>query len=135
MNEKLKFVILVPYVASGEDQENPSAEASFFFGQYFNDAERRQIVGDGLEGSLYVKEGIGLYIIGEGKTNATINCTALLNDKSFDFVDTKFIEFGCCGCVKEVGVVGDIYLIGETFDMELGHHADSREEEADALHS
>ena len=135
MNEKLKFVILVPYVASGEDQENPSAEAEHFFRHYFNDAQNKQIVGDSFEGSLYIKGDVGLYIIGEGKTNAAINCTALLNDKSFDFVDTKFIEFGCCGCVKEVGVVGDIYLIGETFDMELGHHADSREEEADAFHS
>ena len=135
MKEKLKFIILVPYVASTEEQESPSAEATFFFEQYFSDAERRQIVGDGLEGSLYVKEGIGLYIIGEGKTNASINCTALLNDQNFDFSETKFIEFGCCGCMKEVGVVGDIYLIGETFDMELGHHADSREEDANASHS
>lgn len=123
----MKFVILVPFVESNEDRSKPTGEAKFLFDDYFYDAKPIQIIGEGLEGRLYVKDDIGLYVIGEGKTNASIYCTALLNDSNFDFSQTNFILFGCCGCAKGSGVVGDLYLIAETVDYELGHHADGRE--------
>lgn len=135
MKEKLKTVLLVPYAASGENQETPTAEAQFLYQDYFNDANAVQILGNSLEGRMYVKDQMGLYIIGVGKTNASMYCTALLNNDKLDLSDTKFILFGCCGCARDVGVVGDIYLVGETVDYELGHHADSREDGASASHS
>ena len=125
----MKTVILVPYVASLKNTSLPTAEAKFLYEDHFTEAEQIQILGDGLEGRLYVKDDVGLYIIGEGKTNASIYCTALLNNKSLNFSDTKFILFGCCGCTKGNGVVGDIYLIAETVDYELGHHVDIRDTE------
>lgn len=133
--QNLKIIILVPYVASGESNEVPSAEAEFLFSDYFNEATSKQVLGSGLEGRLYIKEDVGLYIIGEGKTNASMYCTALLNDKCFDLENTKFVLFGCCGCARDFGVVGDIYFITDTVDIELGHHADSREEAANIEHS
>lgn len=135
MKEKLNTVVLVPYVASGESKETPTAEAQFLYQDYFNEAKTAQILGSNLEGRMYVKDQIGLYIIGEGKTNASMYCSALLNNDQFDLSDSKFILFGCCGCARDLGVVGDIYLVGETVDYELGHHADSREDGASASHS
>ena len=135
MDIKLRKVILVAYVASGESSEVPTAEAKFLFEEHFKDASYKQILGSGLEGRLYIKDDIGLYIIGEGKTNASMFTTALLNAKEIVEPDTKFILFGCCGCAKEVGVVGDIYFVAETVDGELGHHADSREDGSSSEHS
>lgn len=131
----MKTIILVPYVASGESNEVPAAEAKFLHEEHFKDASYKQILGTGLEGRLYIKGDVGLYIIGEGKTNASMFTTALLNDKEIVEPDTKFILFGCCGCAKEVGVVGDIYFVAEAVDGELGHHADSREDGSSSEHS
>lgn len=131
----MKSIILVPYVASEEGFDRPYGEARFLYEQYFSDAEEKQIIGDGLEGRLYVKDQLGLYIIGEGKTNASMYTTALLNSNEFDFSETKFILFGCCGCARDVGVVGDIYLVAETIDYELGHHADVRDAEGETEHT
>ena len=100
---------MVPYVASGESNEAPSAEAKFLFEEHFKDASYKQILGSGLEGRLYTIDDVGLYIIGEGKTNASMYCTALLNNKEIIVPETKFVLFGCCGCAKEVGVVGDSF--------------------------
>lgn len=135
MKDKLKAVILVPYVASGELSEVPSAEAQFLYEEHFKDAASKQILGDGLEGKLFVKDEVGLYIIGEGKTNASMYTSALLNSKEVDTSGAKFILFGCCGCAKDFGVVGDIYFISDLVDGELGHHADSREPGSSADHS
>lgn len=133
--QSLKTIILVPYVASGESSETPSAEAKYLYDEHFKDCEYKQILGQGLEGRLYIKDEVGLYIIGEGKTNASMYCTALVNCKDFDLSATKFMLFGCCGCAKDEGVVGDIYFISETVDTELGHHADSREDGSEESHS
>lgn len=123
----MKSIILVPYVASEEGFDRPYGEAKFLYEKFFSNAQEKQIISDGLEGRLYVKDQLGLYIIGEGKTNASMYTTALLNSNEFDFSETKFILFGCCGCARDVGVVGDIYLVTETIDYELGHHADIRD--------
>lgn len=135
MKEKLKAVILVPYVASHEDSSEPLAEAAVLYGEYFNDAATLQIAGKGFEGRMYIKNQVGFYIVGEGKTNASMYCSALLNEQSFDFSDTKFILFGCCGAARDVGVVGDIYLIAETLDFDLGYHADFRDIQNNSGHS
>lgn len=133
--QKLKTIILVPYVASSESEETPTAEAKFLFEDHFKNADVTQIMGTDLEGRLYINGDRGLYIIGEGKTNASMYTTALLNSNEVDISDAKFVLFGCCGATKGTGVVGDIYFVGETVDMELGHHADSRENGSSQEHS
>ena len=135
MKKNLKAVILVPYVASGEDSEVPAAEAKSLYEEHFNNAETKQVLGTGLEGRLYINDEIGLYIIGEGKTNASMYTTALFNCTDLDLNNTRFVLFGCCGCAKDFGVVGDIYFIAQAVDSELGHHADSREKGSSSSHS
>lgn len=131
----MKTIILVPYVASGESSEVPTAEAKFLFEEHFKNGSYEQILGSGLEGRLFINGDVGLYIIGEGKTNASMYITALLNNNEFDFSDTKFILFGCCGCAKGRGVVGDIYLVAEAVDYDLGHHSDARELQDESGHT
>lgn len=133
--EKLKTIILVPYAASSESKDAPSAEAKYLFEEHFINAGFKQILGTDIEGKLFISGDTGLYIIGEGKTNASMYTTALLNSNEVDISDAKFILFGCCGSVKGTGVVGDIYFVGETADMDLGHHADSRENGSSQEHS
>lgn len=127
MQKTLKAVILVPYVGSNADAKTPEGEGKIFFDEYFFDAEVIQVLGSSFKGRMYVKDGIGMYIIGEGKTNAAMYTTALLSSFSFDFKDTKFVLCGCCGCAKDAGVVGDVYLVTSSVDYELGHNADVRD--------
>lgn len=133
--DKLNKIILVPYVASGEQSEVPSAEAKFLFEGHFTNASYKQILGTGLEGRLYINGDVGLYIIGEGKTNASMYTTALFNNSEIEISNATFILFGCCGCAKGSGVVGDIYLVAEAVDYDLGHHCDARELGDEAGHT
>ena len=124
---KLKAVFLIPYVGSSDKDLTPQSEAKIFYQEYFYDADIVQILSKGFRGRMYVKDGIGMYITGEAKINATMFTAALLNCDKFDLTDTKFILCGCCGCAMEYGVVGDIYLITSAVDYDLGHTADVRD--------
>ena len=126
---KLKAVILVPYVASSMGADIPHAEAEYFYKNYFYDSETYQVIGSTIEGRIYIKDDVGLYIIGEGKINSAITTTALLMCDHFDLNNTKFILCGCCGSARDIGVVGDIYFISETIDSDLGHHVDIRDKD------
>lgn len=124
---KLKAVILIPYVGSSTEEKTPQYEGKIFYEQHFHDAKTIQVLSSGYKGRMYVKDDVGMYIIGEAKINATLYTTALLYDERFDLKDTKFILCGCCGCAKDLGVVGDIYLVSDAVDYDLGHTADIRD--------
>lgn len=126
---KLKAVILVPYVASSLGADVPHAEAEYFYKHYFYDSETYQVIGSTIEGRLYIKDDVALYITGEGKTNSALNTTALLSYCRFDLENTKFILCGCCGSARDLGVAGDIYFISDAVDYDLGHFVDIRDKQ------
>lgn len=125
--KNLDAVILIPF-AEGQDYQIPDAEAKYFYEEHFKDADAYQITNEGIVGRMYVKDNIGMYILGQGKSNASISATSLLTDKRFNFDNTTFILFGCCGGASEISAIGDLYLISSVVDFDLGYHADFLEE-------
>lgn len=130
VTKKFDKVILLPYAASDVHSDTPGGEAAFLYSEFFKDGEAIQICGDKLGGRLYIKDGLALYIISEGKTNAAMNTVLLLSRTDFDFSDTTFVLFGCCGSSVGHGVVGDFYIICGTADYDLGYVADHRDLES-----
>ncbi len=123
---KPKKVILIPFTKADGDN-NLRFEAKFFYQEYFQDAEELQIVGNGLTGKLFIKDELAMYIIGEGKVSCAMTTSALLCNSDFDFSDTIFILCGCCGSAYGKGVPGDVYVVEDTVDIDLGYRIDSRD--------
>ena len=127
---KPKKVILIPFTQVDEDN-NLRFEAKFFYQEYFQDAEALQIVGDGLAGKMFIKDELAMYITGEGKASSAMATSALLCNSNFDFSDTTFILCGCCGSAYGKGVPGDVYVIEDAVDIDLGFRVDVRDNDED----
>ena len=126
-------VLVLPNFQIGDQADTISGdfpgEGQYYFQKYMKNAEEYEVPG-GHEGSeLYVKDGIGYYVLGEGKVNAALTTTALLTDERFDFSDAYVLSVGCCGSATETTVMGDVFLITAAVDYDAGHHADIRDME------
>ena len=120
-------ILILPKFEIGELKGDVPGEAQFYYERYMDGAESYDIPGDSDESPLYVKDGVGLYLVGMGKTMAALNTMALLSDARFDFSNAWILSTGCAGSAKEYGVMGDVFLITAAVDYDLGHHADIRE--------
>ncbi len=111
----------------GELEEDFPGEAQFYYEAYMKDSEAYDVPGlmDGHK--LYVKDGIAMYLTGEGKVNASSSLMAVLSDNRFDFSDAYVISTGCMGTVSGTSVLGDVYIGTATVDFDLGHHAEIRD--------
>lgn len=123
---KIKALIL-PAFEVGTMDDDFCGEAQLFYRKYMKGAEIYPVTGDPCGSSLYVKDGVGLYLMGQGKVSAAVNLTALLTDQRFDFSDAYFIVSGCAGSSADFSVAGDVFLVTSVVDYDLGHHADIRE--------
>ena len=119
--------LILPKFESGEMAGDFPGEAQYYYEGYCMGGEEYDIVG-GFEGNtLYVKDGIALYVTGMGKVNTALSLQAVLMDNRFDFSNAYIISTGCAGSAIEYGVMGDVFVITATVDFDLGHHADPRE--------
>ncbi len=84
---------------------------------------------DGVPGTnkLYYKNGVAMFLLGQGKVNAALSTSAVLSDKRFDFSDAYILCVGCGGAAKGYGIFGDVFVISAAVDFDLGHRADPRE--------
>lgn len=120
-------VVILPAFEVGTMEDDFVGEAQLYYQKYMNGAEVYPITGDPYGSSLYVKDGVGLYLMGQGKVSAASNLTALLSDRRFDFSDAYFIVSGCAGSSADFSVAGDVFLVSSVVDFDLGHHVDIRE--------
>ena len=125
-------VLILPAFEIGTMADDFIGEAQLFYQEYMGDAEVYEITGDPFGSSLYISNGIGLYLLGQGKVSAAVNLTALLSDGRFDFSETTFILSGCVGSSADFSVAGDVFLVSSVVDCDLGHHADIREMSSDS---
>lgn len=119
-------VLILPKFEVGELKGDFPGEAQFYYEGYLDGAEAYEIPGTG-GGSLHVKDGIAMLVLGMGKVNAALNTMAMLSDPRFDFSDAYILSVGCAGSAAEASVMGDVFLITAAVDYDLGHHADTRE--------
>ena len=122
----IKVLILPKFELDGLEGDFPG-EGQFYFERYLRGADSYEIPG-GDEGTLlYVKDGIGFYLLGIGKTKAALNTMAVLSDPRFDFSDAWLFSTGCAGSAVGSTVMGDVFLITAAADYDLGHQADTRD--------
>lgn len=102
-------------------------EAQLYYEQYCMGGEEYEIKGAYGDNKLYVKDGVALYVTGVGKVNAAVTLTSIVLDDRFDFSNTYIFSTGCAGSAYEYGVMGDVFVISATIDLDLGHTADARD--------
>ena len=120
-------VLILPKFELGQMEGDDPGEAQYYYERYVSGGDEFDVKNGGANVKLYVKDGVALYLTGEGKVNAALSTAAVLSDPRFDFSDAYIISTGCAGASEGFGVMGDVYIISSVFDYDLGHHADSRE--------
>ena len=120
-------VLILPKFEVGDLCGDFPGEAQYYYERYLVGAESFEIP-NGTEGSsLYVKDGVALYLLGMGKVGAALSTMAILSDERFDFSEATILSTGCAGSSAGSSVMGDVFVITEVVDYDLGHHADNRE--------
>lgn len=123
---KIKVLILPKFEVDEMAGDFPG-EAQHYYEAYCQGGSEYDIRGSQDGNSLYVKDGVALYVTGMGKVNAATSLTTLLTDSRFDFSDAYILSTGCAGSSWEGTVMGDVFLITAAVDYDLGHHADPRD--------
>lgn len=120
-------VLILPKFESGEIAGDFPGEAQLYYEEYCMGGEEYEIYGAFEGNKLYVKDGVALYITGMGKVNAALSLTTILLDDRFDFSDAYILSTGCAGSSYGSSVMGDVFVISATVDLDLGHTADARD--------
>ena len=120
-------VLILPKFEVDEMSGDFPGEAQFYYEAYVRDGDEYDIE-YGKEGSkLYVKNGVALYVTGEGKIASALSTAAVLKDDRFDFSKAFIISTGCAGSSADSTVMGDVFICSAACDYDLGHHADVRD--------
>lgn len=90
-------VLILPKFEAGELTGDFPGEAQLFYEAYLAGGEVYEINGHPEPGKLYYKDGVAMYLLGQGKVSAALNTTAVLSDPRFDFSDAYILPVGCGG--------------------------------------
>ena len=120
-------VLILPKSEVGEIAGDFPGEAQYFYEEYLAGGEVFEIGRSPDQGKLYYKDGVAMSVLGQGKVNAALSTAAILSDERFDFSEAYILCIGCGGVAKGYGTFGDVFVISEAVDLDLGHRADSRE--------
>ena len=127
-DEKLPVkVLILPKFEVGEMSGDFPGEAQYFYEGYLADGDVYEVEGALNSDKLYYKDGVAMFLLGQGKVSAALNISAVLSDKRFDFSDTYIMGVGCGGAARDYGIFGDVFVITGAADYDLGHKADARE--------
>ena len=119
-------VLILSCFEIGEMSGDDPGEVQFYYEEYCIDSTVYTIE-DGKDGSFYYKDGIGLYVNGMTKANASTNVLCLLKDERFDFSNAYIISTGCAGGAEGYAVMGDVVIASAIVDYDIGHTADERD--------
>ncbi len=127
-NQKLPVrALILPKFEVGEITGDFPGEAQYFYEEYLAGGGEYEIAGSPDGSRLFYKDGTALCLLGQGKVSAALNTAAVLSDERFDFSDAYILSVGCGGSAYGYGIFGDVFVISEAVDYDLGHHADPRE--------
>ena len=120
-------VLILPKFEVDKMSGDFSGEAQNFYEEYLADGDVYEISGGSDANKLYYKNGVAMFLLGQGKINAAINTSAVLSDDRFDFSEAYILSVGCGGTAEEYGIFGDVFVISGAVDCDLGNWVDSRE--------
>ena len=89
----VKVLILPKFEVDGINGDFPG-EAQYYYEGYLEGAESYEIPGGTKGNPLYVRDGVALYLAGEGKKKSALNTMAVLSDPRFDFSDAWLFSTG-----------------------------------------
>ena len=120
-------VLIIPKFEVGENAGDFPGEAQYFYEEYLDGGDVFEIDCMPEGNQLYYKDGVAMFLAGQGKVSAALGTSAVLSDERFDFSDTYILSVGCGGAAKDYGTLGDVFVISAAVDYDLGHQADPRE--------
>ena len=120
-------VLLLPKFEQGKIKDDFPGEAQYFYDEYLSGGEEYEIGSGQDTEKLYYKDGVAMFLLGQGKVSAALGTSAVLSDDRFDFSDAYIISVGCGGAAKGYGIFGDVFVITAAVDYDLGNKADPRE--------
>ena len=120
-------VLILPKFELNEMTGDFPGEAQCFYEEYLDGGDVYEIDGCWNENRLYYKNGVAMFVLGQGKVSAALNTAAVLSDDRFDYSEAYILSVGCGGAAEGYGIFGDVFVITEAVDFDLGHRADARE--------
>ena len=118
--EKLKInLLIVPKFELGDMSGDNIGEARLFYERYCVGAEKYDLRG-GYTLHVNAQNGAALGVTNMGKANAILFMTAALSDVRFDFSEAYILSVGCAGSACGVSTMGDVVIVRETVDYDLG---------------
>ena len=120
-------VLILPKFEQGELAGDFPGEAQYFYEEYLAGGDAYDIEGAPEAGRLYYRDGVAMFLLGQGKVNAALSTAAVLSDDRFDFSEAYVLCVGCGGAARGYGIFGDVYVISAAVDFDLGYRADPRE--------
>ena len=127
-NQKIPVrALILPKFEVGEIAGDFPGEAQYFYEEYLAGGDVYEIEGSPDGSRLFYRDGTALCLCGQGKVSAALNTAAVLSDDRFDFSGAYILSVGCGGSAQGYGIFGDVFVISEAADYDLGHHADPRE--------
>lgn len=130
-DEKIKIkLLLIPKFENGEMSGDDIGEAQLFYEEYCMDSEKYTL-NNGYD--LYVNEnnGVAMGLTHAGKANTIMFATAVLGDSRFDFSDAYVMCIGCAGSAYGNATMGDVVIISEAVDFDLGYQTIVKDENGD----
>ena len=120
-------VLILPKFEVGDMSGDFPGEAQLYYDEYLAGGDEYELQNGTDTIPVYVKDGVALCVVGEGKVASAINTAALLADDRFDFSEAYILSTGCAGSAEGYGIMGDVFVISAAADCDLGHKADPRE--------
>ena len=120
-------VLILPKFEVDEMAGDFPGEAQLFYEEYLDGGDVYDIDGSPDTNKLYYKNGVAMFVLGQGKVSAALSTAAVLSDRRFDFSDAYLLAVGCGGAAEGYGIPGDVFVITAAADFDLGHRADPRE--------
>lgn len=117
-------LLIVPKFEIGTPDDGKIGEGELYYREYLEGAEAYTTTA-GI--TVYVKNNVAMFYTGEGKVNAAMSLASVLSDTRFDFSDAYILSTGCAGGSVGYSVPGDVVIVSDVVDYDLGHTADTSE--------
>jgi len=119
--EKIKIkLLLIPKFETGEMSGDEIGEAQLFYERYCMDSEKFTL-DNGFPLYVNKENGVAMGLTHAGKANAIMFTTAVLSDERFDFSEAYIMCVGCAGSAYGSVTLGDVVLIRDAVDYDLGY--------------
>lgn len=123
MNSKIRMkTLIVTHFEVGEMTGDFPGEAQFFYEHYCAGGHEYKTAG-GVALFTDREDETGLCVTGSGKVATALCLSSLFSDERFDFSDTLILGAGCAGGSYEFCVPGDVCVVYDAVDFDLGHSA------------